>query len=250
MTLESRAPWDFQVYRAPYANPESFESLFEGSETCLPDLLPTRGPILLGNLPRLDPNVQFTDLGWIQEAVPWMSLALRAPAGLERGLLASALTRVAKHGAVVLPHDASVGDAVVALSSSFVPAIDVPRWLMHAAPGWRSRARLSAAEQLCEGFLAYERPELRPADRPSRTKLWAQVGRALHGALVVQASGTSTAEQIRASYHDSRSLDRALRRAFGVGIADVRQTVGWRWLLWRFLCGAGTGKVKGWDQRI
>jgi hypothetical protein len=102
MTLESRAPWDFQVYRAPYANPESFESLFEGSETCLPDLLPTRGPILLGNLPRLDPNVQFTDLGWIQEAVPWMSLALRAPAGLERGLLASALTRVAKHGAVVL----------------------------------------------------------------------------------------------------------------------------------------------------
>jgi hypothetical protein len=166
MTLESRAPWDFQVYRAPYANPESFESLFEGSETCLPDLLPTRGPILLGNLPRLDPNVQFTDLGWIQEAVPWMSLALRAPAGLERGLLASALTRVAKHGAVVLPHDASVGDAVVALSSSFVPAIDVPRWLMHAAPGWRSRARLSAAEQLCEGFLAYERPELRPADRP------------------------------------------------------------------------------------
>jgi hypothetical protein len=250
MTLERRGPWDFQVYRAPYANPESFESLFGGSETWLPDLLPTRGPILLGNLPHLDPNVQFTDVGWIQEAVPWMSLAIRAPAGLERGLLASALTRAAKHGAVVLPHDASVGDAVVALSSSFVPAIDVPQWLMHAAPGWASRARASAAEQLCDGFFADERPAPRPDERPSRAKLWAQVGRALRGALVVQASGNSTTERIRASYHDSRSLNRALRRAFGVGIADIRQTVGWRWLLWRFLCGAGTGKVKGWDRRM
>jgi len=43
-------------------------------------------------------------------------------------------------------------------------------------------------------------------------------------------------------------MERALSRAFGVTSDAIRGTVGWEWLLWRFLSGLGTGQAVNWDR--
>jgi hypothetical protein len=244
--------WALQVLVAPYSGVESISGFApEGADMSL-ELEPIAGPILLGTPRVLDPN-SFVEITWLQCACPWMSLAVRVPQGLEVGSLASALTRLARRGAIILPYGASLSDAVDAVSRLFDPVPDTLGWLEYAAPRWRYDSRAKAAHQLRDGL--YESAQGNAAassrSRPtSRSKLWAQVGRALHGARAIQSSDGVPVERLRTGYHDGRSLRRALHRAFGLGIADIRGTVGWRWLLWRFLCGVGTGKSRAWDQNL
>jgi len=244
--------WDLEVYLAPYSQRESSQGFLIESPGVPMDHEPIGGPILLATPKTVDPN-SLPEISWFQGTYPWMSLAVRAPRGLNVGLLGSALTRLARGGAIVLPGGASPADAAYAVRHVFEPAMDVLRWLGHATPGWRDDARAKAVHQLCEGLQESMLPGgsgALSARLASRTKLWTQVGRALYAARVIQSSGTVPAERLRTGYHDGRSLRRALQRAFGLRIKGIRGTVGWRWLLWRFLCGARTGKIRAWDRNL
>lgn len=240
--------WDFEGRRAPYSECDQVDGILAPGVPL--DTEPTGGPILL-LMPRvLDPN-SFAELTWLQCRWPWISLTVQAPRGLDAGILGSALTRLARGGAIVLPHDATISDAVHAVGTVFEPFPDILQWLGCAAPRWRFNSRAKAVDQL-QGIFNDTDPDHRLTSRrpASRTKSWTQVARALNAARVLQSSNTAPIDQLPTGYHDGRSLRRALRRAFGLGIADIRGTVGWRWLLWRFLCGVGTGKSKAWDRNL
>lgn len=216
------------------------------------EVKPVGGPVLVGTPRFLDPDM-FVELDWIQSAYPWMSLAVRSPMEAAPGTLGSVLTRSARRGAIVLAAGASGGDAVDAIRNVLPSDTDFMRWLRYAAPRWSRSAQARAVYQLQDG-LDYHAPPRSARTEPgrpvARTKLWIQIGRALYGARAVQGDARVPLERLSTGYHDSRSLRRALRRAFGLSIDEIRGTVGWRWLLWRFLCGAGTGKVKAWDRKL
>jgi hypothetical protein len=243
--------WGLQALVTPYSKASPISVAAENVDVSY-ELAPVGGPILLGTPRVLDPN-SFTEIAWLQSACPWMSLAVRAPRGLDSRSLATAFTRMARGGAVVLSSGASISDAVQPVHDVFEPFPDVLRWLGYAAPRWRYESRAKAAHQLHAGLCGSGQGHFAvpPGHRPvSRSKLWTQVGRALRGARALQSTDGVPVERLRTGYHDDRSLRRALRRAFGLGIADIRGTVGWRWLLWRFLCGAGTGKSRSWDENL
>jgi AraC-like DNA-binding protein len=74
---------------------------------------------------------------------------------------------------------------------------------------------------------------------PSR---WFHAARALHAALYLQ--GNPNASAIAAAYRlgltDHSSLVHLLRRTFRAGVREIRGTVGWEWLLYRWLSHEGT----------
>lgn len=66
---------------------------------------------------------------------------------------------------------------------------------------------------------------------------WFQAGRALHAALLLQANpeaSTATIAQ-RLGFADHSALAHLLRRTFRVRARMIRQTLGWEWLLHRWL---------------
>lgn len=75
-------------------------------------------------------------------------------------------------------------------------------------------------------------------------------GRALGAARRIQreTEGPLLGIAYQAGYADHRAMSRALVRAFGVGPASIRGTVGWEWLMWRFVTGLGEGRGRAWDQ--
>jgi hypothetical protein len=85
---------------------------------------------------------------------------------------------------------------------------------------------------------------------PSRQPLWVRVGRATAAARVIQTNPGERVSTLghKAGYADFRSMDRALLWLFGVYTRQIRSTVGWEWLMWRFLCHRGDGKEWRWDR--
>jgi AraC-like DNA-binding protein len=66
---------------------------------------------------------------------------------------------------------------------------------------------------------------------------WHQAARALHAVMRIQAEPHARVLQVAAEYgySDHSGLSRQLARTFGVGVSAVRGTVGWEWLLDRWL---------------
>ena len=83
-----------------------------------------------------------------------------------------------------------------------------------------------------------------------RRRTWALAGRALAAARRIQREpeGPLLGIAYEAGYADHRAMSRALLRAFGVTPGAIRGTVGWEWLMWRFVTGLGEGRGKAWDQ--
>ena len=50
-------------------------------------------------------------------------------------------------------------------------------------------------------------------------------------------------------FSNLKAMDMAGTRAFGIPRGEIAGTVSWEWVLWRFFCGLGMGKVKRWDRR-
>ncbi|MBW3569576.1 MAG: AraC family transcriptional regulator [Gemmatimonadetes bacterium] len=72
---------------------------------------------------------------------------------------------------------------------------------------------------------------------------WHQAARALHAALCIQAQPQARLSQLALDlgYADHSGFSRQLSRAFGVTPAAVRGTLGWEWLLDRWLARRGGG---------
>ena len=79
---------------------------------------------------------------------------------------------------------------------------------------------------------------------------WHQVFRALHTALKIQADPDTPFLKLAMSlgYHDHSALSRQINRNFGLNPGDIRGTLGWEWLLERWL-RKQMPKVKGRNGR-
>lgn len=214
----------------------------------------TDGCILLASPLSIKPRPPFHELSWLRRAMPQAALAVRAPLPIPPATAGSVFTRLARCGAVIVV-DSSSDTRQVALTvrEAFDAEADVPRWLAAAVPRWPVRERMAASEDLFRGFQydpedVHLRQPLSPL--PSAQRIWIRAGRALRSALMLQVEGFNGpgASDLHVAhsvgYADGRSMNRALRRLFGVSGNEIRGTVGWEWLLWRFLTDSGEGRLR------
>lgn len=207
--------------------------------------------VLLGA--HTDLSILLDAIAWLRHQRPWLSLAVEVPHLAMQSALSVMLTRVARHGAVVFVGACSPCVVAASVRETFEPGADVRVWLRETLPAWTVATREHAVDCFLEGF-RYDPEDLASTDPlralPRHQGTWMRVGRALHAALLCQNAGTASAEAValRAGYSDHRAMDRAFLRVFGIRQRDLRGTVGWQWLLWRFLWGEGVGKERHWDQ--
>jgi len=187
----------------------------------------------------------------LQQRLPWLpTVVVVEPSHDIAGLIALVHGLAREDLRVVVDgpsrREAAVGAAQVPLD----PEKDLRPWLRKAVPLWPAAGREYATGCFSTAF-AYD-PETRPegGPRPRRQPLWVQVGRATRAALSLQSSPHLPLARVAddAGYSDYHAMNRALRRAFGVSSQVIRGTIGWEWLLWRFITGQGEGKLKRWDQ--
>lgn len=257
---EELEDWRFCMLRPPYTSADPVRPDSSWTELSAEFTDHGRGCIVVGALRVHSPTHTYHELDWLRTALPFAALAIEAPTPQAFTPLASLLSRLAKHGIVVLPERApTVADVADAISAAVEPNVDVRLWVTTVLPGWSAVERQHALQHLADG-LAYDpeaiargRPDASP---PSRQPVWVDVGRALHAALILQdrySEQGGALALLRAAhasgYADTRAMNRALMRAFGVTSREIRGTAGWEWLMWRFVVGDGTGKRRWWGQR-
>lgn len=200
----------------------------------------------------LDGDGAVRDIECLRSALPWLSVALHLPDALPGATRAAVQARLARHGAIVLPREpVSLSELPALFAGTFEPRLHIPPWLEFAVPRWDGAQRSAAVDLLVSGF-AYD-PEVEHALRghiPRNQQVWTRVGRALRAAVRAQRlpSESDEAVALASGFADRKAMERSLRRLFGTPPRMIRGTAGWEWLMWRFLCGAGTGRAKGWDQ--
>lgn len=235
--------WRARTVDPPYDQFGPLLPLSWASELPLFIRQPTPGRILLLSSKAIDPNRQLRELSWLRAAVPWVSLAVQAPEAVPPATMGSLLTRVARRGAVVISESEAASPAGTAgtVLGAFQPELDVPAWTKAVRWAWDEDARVTACDQLLRGF-SFD-PENSETHRlATRQPRWAQVGRALRAATSAQRAafeGNVANLQIahEVGYSDGSSMNRAVRRAFGVPTSMIRGTVGWEWLMWWSLTG-------------
>lgn len=84
--------------------------------------------------------------------------------------------------------------------------------------------------------LSSARFRMRKKRLPSPSR-WFQVARALHAAMLLQAHPEASTEAIahRVGFADHSALAHLLRRSFSAHASAIRETLGWEWLLHRWL---------------
>jgi hypothetical protein len=217
------------------------------------DLRPPVGAILLGTPPSLEPARSSPNVAWLRSHFPWLGLVITIQDPLDELSRAALAAAIAQAGAVLLAdRGSSRRQIATVIQAAFVPEVTLPIWFRQALPAWQSTHRGAAVTQLLEGLSAAGMQHREDwAIGPSRRPLWVLVGRAFGAALVLQrASSNDPLDQVAslAGYHDQRTMDRALRRHFGLRAQEMRGTTGWEWLLWRFLSGLGEGPRRFWDR--
>lgn len=243
--------WDLRFSLAPY------EHLFSvRDETAIlarlsSRLEPPSGPVLVAQPGLTDPNSQFAEVAWLRARVPWTTLFVLVPEPAQTDPLGRRLTGLAREGAIVVPRQWTAWPemARAAVDLSLQNKHQLASWLRTVLPDWPTSARKEAVDRFMGG-LRYD-PESRvPAHpsgrRPSRATAWFQVGRSMKAALAIQARSGHPWQKValEVGYFDLRAMDTAVVRAFGLTRKAIEGTVGWEWLLWRFLCGLGAGRVK------
>jgi AraC-like DNA-binding protein len=240
--------WGYWLCHPPYRRMEpvaSATALLRGAQ-------PAQGTILIAAPPFIAPEHPVVGIDWLRRALPWTSIAVRMRAKIPPTTFSSLVTRLSRRGATPLHESVNSPGAVAdAIRHAFVPEADVTHWMAVVLPKWPALHQIEARRLLLLGYHRADGPPPDIAARlPRREALWIRVGRALRAATVLQrrSEEPNLRLALEAGYSDDRAMDRALRRVFGVRIAQVRNTVGWEWLLWRFLSGMGQGKEKRWDQ--
>jgi len=213
---------------------------------------PPRGPILVAEPEHIDPNHHFREVTWFRTALPWVSLIVLDPKPAQTDPLGRRITGLARTGALVVPNGKGKGlEIAMASRGAFNPATDLGTWFGSVLPGWPRLNRAGATAEFISGFeydpeahyLAHQNLKL-----PSRTGVWHRVGRAARAAMAIQTRSVEPWRRVAlgAGYADIHSMDGAIKRLFGVSRRCIVGTVGWEWLVWRFLCGLGKGKAKNW----
>jgi hypothetical protein len=242
-------PWRFLITEPPYKKLRPVGRLGDLPRLRGDAARPPRGRILVATCnDGLSPAGRFGELQWTQAALPWCPLVVAGFGSTTTTLLAMYMTRLARQGAVLLPGGSVSAEGVArAVRATSRPSLDLRQWLGFAAPDWPYRARSQAVEGFTLGFSPHR---VRGKGRPSRQCLWSRVGRATRAASVIQMNTGEPVSALahQAGYADFRSMDRALLRLFGVYTRHIWSTVGWQWLLWRFLCLRGDGKELNWDR--
>ena len=210
---------------------------------------PPRGGIILCNPPEPNPTQALCGIQWLRHALPWASIAVVAPKAEAAAAVSAFLTRASRRGAVVLAVESPpevVSDAVLRAS---YPSHDLVSYLRATLPCWATPGPDHVLATFIEGFQSPP-PNPQEKDRPSRRPLWTLFGRALKAACLIQQSPASTTTALAhlTDYADFRSMDRALMRWMGVFSRQIKGTVGWEWLCWRFLSGQGDGRLERWYQ--
>ena len=216
------------------------------------DLEPPAGAILVATPPPTDSLQSLADVAWLRSSFPWLSLAVTIPDSPDDTLHDAVAAAMAQAGAIVFNHGSSSHREIAAVvDTAFVPKLAIPIWLSQALPGWEPARRDAAVALLLDGLGVAAVHREGGGIGPSHAPLWLLVGRALGVARALQraADGDSLDQiAVRSAYSAHRASDRALRRYFGLPAREVRGTIGWEWLLWRFLSGLGDGKHRFWDQ--
>jgi hypothetical protein len=245
--LEVADEWGIHALQPPYSRIQTILAL---ERVARAGVIP--GQILILTPLRADPERCCAQLDALRAYLPWLSLVVIPPTGMPAHALPSFLTRMSRHGAViVLPDIADPCLIVRAVVESFDPIVDLRAYLRTVVPRWPADSRNRACELFGEG-LAYDPENLTHSNHlPRRHFLWMQLGRAMAAALRIQREPERSLRSLSAAstYADHKSMNRALERAFGVRGGEIRGTAGWEWLLWRFLSGARRGKGGGWGPK-
>lgn len=241
--------WRFLITEPPYNELRPVGRLDDLPRLRVDAARPPRGGVLVATSnDGLNPLGRFRELPWIRSALPWCPLVVAGLGPTTTTLLAMYVNRLARRGALLLPEESVSAEGVArAVKAASEPSLELTQWLGYATPGWPRRARGRAVKEFALGFGSNRRDGTRT---PSRQKLWVRVGRATGAARVIQMNPDEPVSRLahKARYADFRSMDRALLRLFGVYTRQIRSTVGWEWLLWRFLCHRGEGKEWSWDR--
>jgi hypothetical protein len=241
-SFELNRRWRFQVLRPPYTHFGRFDDLTGGTEGL--------GIVIVARLLTTDPTGCSDDMDTIRRLMPWVSLVIETPDWVPPTVLSTLLTRLSRHGATLLPPvELHVDHVLEGVLSGFDPPLDLRSYLRTVLPRWPAASRDAAVTMFARGF-AFDPNELQGSAVPRRQPIWAQVGRAMRTALSIQQHSAWPLTRIatNSTYADHKAVNRALMRAFGVSDRNIRNTVGWEWLIWRFLRGQRSGKGSRWDQ--
>jgi hypothetical protein len=246
--------WTLRYTEAPYRVVEGVRSEAELLSRLPPTLAPPRGPLLLATPAVVNPNHDFTEIDWLRGALPWVSLLVMVPNPAQTDPFGRRITLLARRGAIVIPREITDPSALAsAVNRCTDPRLELAPWLGRVCPRWPPDERMAAVRRFLSGF-QYDPEEYlasHPTSRlPSRGSLWFQVGRALRAVLEIQRRCSESWRRVslEAGFANLRAMDRAVLRALGLRRQEIAGTVGWEWLLWRFLCGLGKGKAKAWDR--
>lgn len=243
--------WTLSLIRPPYRVLTDFEpARAVGAVGKFSDI--PAGEIVVGIPMSVNQSDPLDELVWLFSFLPWYSLAVRVPSGGGPAFL-SLVNRLARYGAVVIPGASVEPDEIAeAVTRSFDPRNDLPRWLSAAVAQWSDRRRRQAVRQFIVGFgYDSESPhgQLQAMSR-SRGPIWLRVGRGVRAGVNLQLEPDLPLRQVarRSGFFDSKAMERSIWRLFGVRARDIRGTMGLNWLLWRFVSGQGHGREIRWDR--
>ncbi len=234
--------WELRVMRPPYGRVERIRIGLGCVPPSIGETLPGggRARVFVVRPHYAGPNLDFSALSWLRAAIPDAAVVVEPPSGAAKPALARLLTQCSRRACVVLG-SASWGpeEIVTAVRRSFDVRQDLAVWLSAVVPMWPARAREQAWRSLMEG---YEHDAELMGALPSRQRPWTLAGRALKAALLLQEPAESGEQRptllrtaVEAGYSSAGSMSRALERHFSVSANLIRGTVGWEWLIWRFL---------------
>lgn len=242
--------WSLQYGKPPYRVLEDVPSELGLLSKLGPALEPPRGPLLIATPATLDPTDDFKEIDWLRETLPWMALLVVVPDPAQTDPLGRRINHLARRGAIVVPRElGDASDLASAVRQSSDLRLDLPPWLAAVLPGWPTGKRLAAVGSFLDGF-QYDPEEFlasHPGSRlPSRGTSWVQVGRATRAALRIQTRRAESWRMVslEAGFSNLKAMDRAMLRTFGIPRQEIAGTAGWEWLIWRFVCGLGTGKAR------
>lgn len=235
--------WGFRAMGPPYREwgPPIPADRLQGAVRRLP-----RGAVLLATPLDAGADAVVSVADWMRTEFPWTAqvMALR---GDERVAAVEALAiRLSRRGLGVVSRPSPDPEAVAELVlRSADPMVELPGALEAMVPRWEPTSRILASGELRAGVGATLEVEATLQERAGRNRrVLFRAGRALGAALAIQRATDTpfSAVATQVGFGSEDSLSNALQNLMGVHPWDVEGTVGWRWLLWLFLAGAGRGR--------